>query len=114
VGPNLNFDEGNPTVLVGWLQALAPRLAGGIRIFKSRTGAVDSAQGIDRLRIVVRRDGALRLVVSGRRTALRAPPRGGVRITVGVYDPGTSGAGNRCASAVGTFRASRNDELKFP
>jgi hypothetical protein len=83
------------------------------RVFK-RTGAIDSAPGIDRLGIVIRRDGTLRIVASDKRAAFRTPSQGDIRVTVGLRDPRTSEAGNRCASTAARLRTRRNGELKFP
>jgi hypothetical protein len=79
--------------------------------FRDRKHKVTSAQGLG-LVTVKERKGTLVLDVSG--SMLPLPPAGMLEVTVGLRDPATAEAGNRCGTATASLKAARKGVLRFP
>jgi hypothetical protein len=76
---------------------------------------VESAQGIDvlRLRFTKKRTG--RLTVSGSHAAFQAPGATNLELTYGFKDAAaTDETGNRCATSTQPFKANKRGALRFP
>lgn len=83
----------------------------GLR-FKDRKGLVSSAQGISQLKMLVRKDGQVRLAVRGTRTRLGTIPPGTLHVTVAVVPPPETQA--RCTRATVTLRGRRRGAVRYP
>ena len=78
----------------------------------TRTAAVASARGIERVTLIAKRSGA-KLAVSGREAQLATPAAGTLTVTLGLRDPATAEAANQCTTATATFRATKKG-LRYP
>jgi hypothetical protein len=72
--------------------------------FRDRTRSLASAKGIERLRIAERKKGGGTLKVKGT-LGIALPGPGPFTVTMGLRDPATAEAGNRCATGTKNFVA---------
>src|SRR5947207_3041304 len=82
--------------------------------FWDRKHLVASAQGIDDMRIKVRRNGSLRFRTTARHAQTMGPHSDRVEITVGFLDPAGVDANNQCSAVTKAFRTSRHGALIVP
>jgi hypothetical protein len=75
-------------------------------------GNVPSARGVERVTLIEKRRG-VRLAVSGSDAQLDVPAAGTLTATLGLRDPATAEAGNRCAAGSATFRAKKRG-VRYP
>ena len=75
-------------------------------------GNVPSAHGVERITLVEKRR-SVKLAVSGDDAQLDVPAPGALTATLGLRDPATAEAGNRCAAGAATFRAAKRG-VRYP
>ena len=81
-------------------------------VFRDEDGALTGARGLERITLTEKRGGA-KLAVSGARAELDTPAPGVLALTLGLRDPATAEASNRCALGIATFRAAKKG-IRFP
>jgi hypothetical protein len=82
--------------------------------FRDRRHAIASASGLDRLVLKTKRDGRGVLTAGGRGMSGDVPAAGSVRITIGLRDPATAEAGNRCSTAQAQLAADQHGAVRAP
>ncbi|MGH7644010.1 MAG: choice-of-anchor Q domain-containing protein, partial [Gemmatimonadales bacterium] len=80
--------------------------------FKDKTHAVESARGVEKAVVRLKRDQSVKLRAAGKQVELISPHEGGARITIGFLGP--SATDNRCAGADASLRAARKGALQYP
>jgi hypothetical protein len=105
--------DGEGELLCARMSAASLARRGGRLTFRDPEHRLASALGIDGLALVEKRSGGGRLAVAGRLVALVVPGAGPLRVTLGLRDPATAEAENRCAVGAANFRRTRKG-LRFP
>jgi hypothetical protein len=82
--------------------------------FKDPAHAVAAAHGIDVVRLKQMKSGRVTLQVRAKRLALSLPSAGTLDVTVGLGDPATGRAGNRCGTVAAPFKESKKGALTYP
>jgi uncharacterized protein YhfF len=104
---------GQPDLLCAHLPAASlTRRKTTIR-FRDKKHAVASASGLDSLVLKGKKTGGGTLTVAGSRLAIALPPAGDVQITLGLRNPTTAEAENRCTTAQVALTAGRKGGLKY-
>ena len=106
--------SGQPDVLCARIPAANLTRKKSTLRFRDKKHAVASAVGVDTLVLKGKKKGGASLTVAGSRLAIDLPPAGDVQITLGLRNPGTAEAGNRCTTAQIPLKAGRKGGLKFP
>ena len=81
-------------------------------VFRDGNGTLAGAGGLERVTLTEKRNGA-KLAVSGARAKLDTPAPGTLALTLGLRDPATAEAANRCATGTATFRAAKKG-IRYP
>jgi hypothetical protein len=74
-------------------------------------GAVPSAQGIEDMRVTLRKNGQVRFRAFGQRVNMGIPSNNVLQVTVGFRNSATGDATNRCAAAVEAFQTTGSGAL---
>jgi hypothetical protein len=75
--------------------------------FVNRKGSVASARGLKKAVVRIRKNGSVRVKLTGKRVQLPPPRQGRYEVTLGFHTPAAGDAQNRCSSAVVPFRSAR-------
>jgi len=73
------------------------------RVFKY-WGAVESAQGVEDMKVVLRKNGQVRYRAFGRKARFGMPTNNVLQVTVGFRNSAAGDATNRCAAAIEAFQ----------
>jgi hypothetical protein len=81
--------------------------------FRDKKGTVPSAEGLQRMRIIVKKNKRVLLRAFGKRVNMTTPGAGDLQVTIGFHDP-TSDAKNMCSSQTQAFRTGHKGKLRAP
>jgi hypothetical protein len=110
----LRIDDGAETLCA---QIPAARFTGKKKtlVFRDKTGVVQSAKGLQRIKLRLRKDGSVLVVMRGKQVRMATPPAGRLGLMLGLRDPATAEDGNQCRGTTQAFRAvGKKGALRFP